>query len=229
MPAPLDVDTRAEAEHAYLAGRAMPSAYVRITGRVGSELIVRAPWLWPLLRRPAKRTWERMAGVWDATMQPDRSDHLAPLVAACDRLVAAPARILEVGAGTGAGSTHLAHRFPDADVTGVDLSDAMVGEANAKRDDHLRSRLRFEVGDGSALPYPDASFDLVTLLNVPPFVDEIARVLRPDGAVVVAHSLGPATPSYTSDRRLQRALTRRGFDTVETGRSGAGTYVVARR
>ena len=221
--------TTAEAQSAYADDRQMPSAFVRLTGRVGSELIVRAPWLWPLLRRPAKRIWERMAGEWDATIKPDREDHLAPLVAACDHLDAPPVNVLEIGAGTGAGATMLARRFPEARIIGVDLSEAMVSAANAKREESLRARLQFEVADGAALDYPDKSFDLITQLNMPPFLDEVTRLLRPGGSIVIADSLGPATPSYTSERLLQRAFQRRGLRTISTGRAGAGTFILAQR
>ena len=40
-----------------------------------------------------------------------------------------------------------------------------------------------DVGDASALPYESAAFDLVTLNNMIPFFDELARVTAPGGYV----------------------------------------------
>jgi len=44
----------------------------------------------------------------------------------------APVRILEIGCGTGRNLVALARRFPDAHLTGVDLSDAMLAIARRK-------------------------------------------------------------------------------------------------
>ncbi len=43
-----------------------------------------------------------------------------------------PKRILEVGCGTGRNLESLARRFPSAELTGVDLSDSMLGKAKQK-------------------------------------------------------------------------------------------------
>ena len=47
----------------------------------------------------------------------------------------APARILEVGCGTGKNLANLCRHFPDAEVTGVDLSGAMLERARDKTAD----------------------------------------------------------------------------------------------
>ena len=61
------------------------------------------------------------------------------------------------------------------------------------------------------LPFPDGSFELVTLMNMIPFFDELARVTAPGGAVVVSFSRGAETPIYVPQERLRRRLARRGF------------------
>lgn len=69
-----------------------------------SSLIARAPGFWPLLRPLTHRFWDRRAKRWDERLEPDRQDHLAPLLTACDELVSEPRRVLELGTGTGAGA-----------------------------------------------------------------------------------------------------------------------------
>jgi SAM-dependent methyltransferase len=206
-----------------------PPLRLRLAGRALSFLVARAPALWPLLRPPTRRFWERSAPGWDDRIVPDRSEHLAPLLAACDELEAEPGRILELGTGTGAGARALARRFPNALVVGVDLSEAMVRTAEAKVPAELADRLSFAVADAGALPDKEGTFDLVAQLNLPVYFDEVARVLRPDGHFIVASSLGPRTPYYTPRGTLSRRFWRRGVDTVDARSVGAGDFFLGRR
>jgi ubiquinone/menaquinone biosynthesis C-methylase UbiE len=135
---------------------------------------------------------------------------------------------MELGTGTGAGATALARRFSDAQVVGVDLSEQMVATAQRKRPDDLSQRLEFRVGDARSLPFEAGHFDLISQLNMPPFLDEVVRLLAPGGYVVVADSLGAGTPSHVPERVLRRGFERRGLAVVASGRAGAGTFMVAR-
>jgi predicted methyltransferase len=64
---------------------------------------------------------------------------------------------------------------------------------------------------------------------MPPFFAEMARVLRPGGHAIVAASIGAATPFYTPPKVLARGFRRHGFDEIQTGEAGAGTFSIARR
>jgi SAM-dependent methyltransferase len=211
------------------AQRELPPLRLRLLAHGVSLVIARAPRLWPLLRRPTRRFWERSAPHWDERIRPDREEHLAPLGAACDRIDREPATILELGTGTGAGALMLARRFPGAQVRGADISATMVDAARAKVPAELADRVEFGVADSASLPYEDHAFDLVAQLNVPVFLDEVARVLRPGGHLIVASSLGPDTPYYTPDSVLARGCARRGLEPIGTGSAGGGTYFLARR
>ena len=194
-----------------------------------SAVIARAPFLWPLLRRPTRRFWERAAERWDERIRPDSGEHLAPLAAACERLDAPPRRILELGTGTGAGALMLARRFRGAEVWAVDLSEPMIRRAERKVPDELAPRLHFAVADAAALPHEPATFDLVCQLNLPLYADEIARVLAPGGHVAIASSRGSRTPYHTPDAVLRRRFERLGLEPLEGGQAGEGTYFLARR
>jgi len=119
-------------------------------------------------------------------------------------------RLLDVGCGTGRFAVLAAERL-GARVWGVDASAEMLREAKARLPEELRGRVRFRPADASALPYPDGEFQLVTLMNMIPFFDELARVTAPGGAVVVSFSRGAETPIYVPQERLRRRLARRGF------------------
>ena len=90
--------------------------------------------------------------------------------------------------------------------------------------------MRFEVADASALSFGDGAFDLVILLNMIPFFEELARVTAPDGTVVVAHVSGPSTPIWTPPETLRSHLAsarlRAGFEEIA---AGPGTALLARR
>ncbi|HMF96950.1 MAG TPA: ubiquinone/menaquinone biosynthesis methyltransferase [Vicinamibacterales bacterium] len=93
------------------------------------------------------------------------------------------ARALDLATGTGDIAFALAAR--GAHVTGLDITHRMIELAQAKRD---RRSATFLVGDMLALPFPPASFDIVTtgygLRNVPRLdiaIEEIRRVLAPGG------------------------------------------------
>jgi len=90
-------------------------------------------------------------------------------------------------------------------------------------------REHYAVADASALPYDDAAFDLVTLNNMIPFFDELARITAPGGSVAVAFGLGPRTPIWVPLERVWAELERRGFEHVGDFRAGSGVALLARR
>jgi SAM-dependent methyltransferase len=97
------------------------------------------------------------------------------------------ARWLDVGCGTGALSGVILGAAQPSDLVAIDPSSDYVGYAQSRLTD---PRLRFEVGDARALPFPSAAFDVVVsglVLNFVPepatALSEMARVVRPGGVV----------------------------------------------
>ncbi len=202
---------------------------IRVVGRMLNRLIVRAPWAWPVVRGPMRRFFDRSAPGWDGRTGAGSVEHLAPLAAALLYVKPAPERALDVGTGTGAGALLLAREFPQANVRGVDMSEEMIRAAQSKVGLDPSGRVAFRVVDAARLPYDDDSFDLVAHLNMPPFIDEVARVLRPGGHVVVASSWGKETPFYTPKAVLDWAFAKRGIEPAATGEAVSGTYWVGRK
>ena len=205
-----------------------PPLPVRVIGKALTRLVARAPWTWPLMRRPVRGFFDRLADGWDERVRPDAPEHLAALAAALAPLEAPPARVLDLGTGTGAGALWLAREFPDARVTGLDISEAMIERARAKLPAELSGRVDFLVADAERPPFADGSFDLVAQISVPVFFDEVARVLVPGGYVAVVSSLGPKTPFHTPERTLRHGFGRHGIETVATGAAGLGTFFLGR-
>jgi SAM-dependent methyltransferase len=105
----------------------------------------------------------------------------------------------------------------------------MLAQARRNTPPELAERVRFEEADAERLPYPDGSFDLVTLSNMIPFFDELARVVAPGGAIVFGFSGGSGTPIYVPPERLREELSRRGFTDFAEFAAGSGTALVAHK
>jgi len=107
----------------------------------------------------------------------------------------APARILDLGCGTGTASAALKNQFRQAQVIGMDTSPLMLEQM--KRKSRLLKPLKAVCGDATALPLADQSVDMVFSSLVSHWLDdpaalftEIRRVLRPEGMLMFA-TLGP--------------------------------------
>jgi SAM-dependent methyltransferase len=194
--------------------------------RLATNAAVRSPRLWRAFRPLLKWQFDALAPRWRA-MQLE--DSLASYEAGLEAISSPPARALDLGTGTGAGAIAIARRFPQVRVVGVDLSQAMLDEARRGLPDELRGRVEFQQADGSALSFPDASFDLVAHANMIPFFDELARVLAPGGYALFAFSGGAETPIYVRQDKLRDELERRGFTEFAELAAGRGNGLLARR
>jgi SAM-dependent methyltransferase len=141
------------------------------------------------------------------------ADTLGRLV---DLIPAAPgARWLDAACGPGLVARGLAPRV--GEVLGVDMTPAMVDVARREAAAEGIGNTVFSVGDATALEFADAAFDgavtRFSLHHIPVpgrVVRELARVVRPGGAVVLADhvtSADAARPHGT--RRSSGCATRR--------------------
>ncbi|HEY8552927.1 MAG TPA: methyltransferase domain-containing protein [Burkholderiales bacterium] len=151
--------------------------------------------LTPGEKRQLRRQRDQAVATFDAAAVLSRA--LADeLIERLDVVRMVPARILDVGSGTGYAVRALSRRYRGAAVFGLDPSPAMA--AAARRRAGWFARSRFAAGDPERLPFPDGSFDLVLSNLLLPWYDpaavfpEFLRVLRPEGLLVFS-SLGPDT------------------------------------
>ena len=108
-------------------------------------------------------------------------------------------RILDVGCGTGYFVRMLAEiAGPPGSVVGVDAAPEMIAHASSRS--RSAANVSFEVGSAGALSFPDSSFDVVvsslTMHHVAPAeqlaaVQEMRRVLRPGGTLLIAEFQAP--------------------------------------
>jgi demethylmenaquinone methyltransferase/2-methoxy-6-polyprenyl-1,4-benzoquinol methylase len=118
-------------------------------------------------------------------------DHIVP---------SSPGRVLDVASGTAGVALQLASRT-SADVVGVDLTEAMLaqGHLNVARAG-MGERVQLVAGRAEQLPFPDDSFDALTFTYLLRYVDdpqatlrELARVVKPGGAIASLEFLAPPT------------------------------------
>lgn len=115
--------------------------------------------------------------------------------------------LLDVATGTADLAILASKKVPR--VTGVDISEGMLGHGRTKVADRgLSERVVLQRADSAALPFPDGSFDAVTVaFGVRNFeqlelgISEMRRVLKPGGRLFV---LEFSKPQHTPFRQLFR-------------------------
>ncbi|MEO1476794.1 MAG: methyltransferase domain-containing protein, partial [Pseudomonadota bacterium] len=134
-------------------------------------------------------------------------------------------RLVDIGTGTGRMLSLFADRTQRAD--GVDLSHRMltVARANLQRDGIENAYVR--QADATALPFDDASADLVIIHQVLHFVDEpdralaeAARILTPDGRLLIV-DFAPHGLEFLREKHGHRRLGLR-HDTLSEWAANVG-------
>lgn len=122
----------------------------------------------------------------------------------------ASSSVLVVGCGTGGTAVHLAETT-GASVCGVDLSpeSVRVAQEHAARSPG-RERLRFSVGDASALAHAADAFDAVVTEYVAFFLPASSfagfrRVLKPGGLLALAEMMKDPLVSARADAKIRAA------------------------
>jgi phosphatidylethanolamine/phosphatidyl-N-methylethanolamine N-methyltransferase len=156
-----------------------------------------------------ERVYERLSGtydlIFDKVLQPGREEALRELA------LQPGERVLEIGVGTGL----VLPMYPrDVEVTGIDLSDAMLAEAHERIVRHGLRHVSVLRMDAAALDFPDGSFDAVFapyVISVVPdparVMSEMARVCRPGGRIVVVNHFHSSNPVKAAVEKLFSPLS----------------------
>jgi demethylmenaquinone methyltransferase / 2-methoxy-6-polyprenyl-1,4-benzoquinol methylase len=141
----------------------------------------------PSLFAPLGPTYDRYARLLSLGQDPRWRRFLV------SRLEAGPdARVLDVATGTGAVALEVVRQHGCA-VVGIDRSPEMLAVARRRvAASGLKTRIELHEGRAEALPFPDESFDALTVTYLLRYVDdpaatlrELARVVRPGGTVAL--------------------------------------------
>lgn len=157
------------------------------------------------------RAYERWAPFYDKVYTGLLAEARSASVRAA---VACGPEILEVGLGTG---LSLPEFPPGARVSGVDLSPHMLAKAQEKIDQHGLTCVRgLAVMDACNLGFGAGRFDavsaqfVITLVPDPEqALDEFARVLKPDGEIIVANHIGADSGAMAVFERLAEPFAKK--------------------
>jgi len=113
-------------------------------------------------------------------------------------------RLLDVGTGPGGIPLKIARRLAGIRTVGIDYSRNMILAAQrTAAEQGLADRLAFLVGDANRLPFSEATFDVVLsnsvlhhLANPLGLLNEMARVARPDGIVLLRDLRRPSRLAF---------------------------------
>lgn len=104
-----------------------------------------------------------------------------------------PQRVLDLATGTADLAILTARKLPDSTIIGIDLSEEMLSIGQRKiAQAALAQRITLERGDALSLPYPDQSFDAITIAfgfrnfaDIPTGLAECHRLLKSGGHLLI--------------------------------------------
>lgn len=134
---------------------------------------------------------------------------------------ARPHQILDLATGTADLAILSARKLKQTQITGVDLSQAMLNVGRQKIEKtRLTNRITLEVADALALPYPDHSFDAATIAfgirnfaDIPAGLTEVHRTLHSGGHLLI---LELSLPKRGIIRWLSQLYMRRWLPLIGT-------------
>ncbi|UCC57245.1 MAG: malonyl-ACP O-methyltransferase BioC [Gammaproteobacteria bacterium] len=147
-------------------------------------------------KQQARRAFERAAATYDqaAALQNEVGNRMLERL---DLVRLRPARVLDLGAGTGEFSQALRKRYRKASVVSLDIALNMLRHTQ-NRGGWLHKPVCV-CGDGECLPFADDSFELVFsnlmlqwCMDLEPVFTELRRVLAPGGLLMFT-TFGPDT------------------------------------
>ncbi len=147
-------------------------------------------------KKQVRRAFERAAARYDAdaVLQREVGKRLESRL---ELIRQVPARVLDVGAGTGLATRDLMKRYPKAQVFALDVAAPML--RLARRRAPLFRRLHCVVGDAEALPFRADSFELLFSNLTVQWCHDLDRVLRgflrvlAPGGLLMFTTYGPDT------------------------------------
>ena len=158
------------------------------------ELIAAKPISRPVQPGPAANT-----SIPGQTSEPSQS---SPSATPTFQTATPAMSILDVATGTGDMAIMMTRHIPSSHITGIDISTGMldIGRQKITRLE-LQEKIDLQTGDSEAIHFPDNHFDAITVAfgvrnfeNLEQGLQEMLRVLKPGGRLVILEFSQPKTP-----------------------------------
>lgn len=120
-----------------------------------------------------------------------------------------PQQILDIATGTGDLALMMSQLNPEK-IVGLDISEGMLNVGKQKvAKANLSEKIKMVVGDSENIPFPDNTFDAITVSfgvrnfeNLDKGLTEILRVLKPGGKFVVLETSNPTKFPFKQGYKL---------------------------
>lgn len=144
-----------------------------------------------------------------------------------------PKRVLDVATGTGDLAILSNEILAPDEIIGIDISEGMLALGRKKVEKAgLSDKIQLVKGDSEAISYPDDSFDAVTVAfgvrnfeNLEKGLEEIKRVLKPGGTLVVVECTQPGGWLSKPFYRFYMNVITPALGKIVSGNKGAYTYL----
>jgi demethylmenaquinone methyltransferase / 2-methoxy-6-polyprenyl-1,4-benzoquinol methylase len=143
-----------------------------------------------------------------------------------------PDSVLDVATGTGDLAILIAQRKTEH-VTGIDIAENMLAIAKEKSvQKQLQVKLTFAEGDAEDIPFPDETFDAVTVAfgvrnfeNLDKGLSEMKRVLKPGGVMMILEFSHPVSFPWKQLYNFYSRFMIPFFGKIISGDEKAYTYL----
>ena len=144
------------------------------------------------------------------------------------RIFNKPQKILDLCTGTGFAAFKVAAAFPFSSINAIDQITEMLDIARKKAEESSIANINFETGNAAKLNYSENEFDFIVTSNAPIYLSEAARVLKPEGLMLVVYSFsGDVFLHLKAD--VNQYLHDNGIELLEMKSTGNGVYILGQK